>query len=312
MSNSGRPQTAAIVDIGSNSVRLFLCTGLGSGGPEGERLTVITALRRGAADDGTIAVDALDRLDSCLTDYAERISAFHPDVVVPIATSATRDAPNRGDVVAVVERRLATAPRILSGEEEAAYAFAGARLAVEDGSVVTVIDTGGGSTEIVNGAGMRPDHAISLRVGSVRCTESHLPSDPPSAVQMEALADHVASTVRPAIRDIPLGGAVVGVAGTITTYAAVLLGGYDPARVHGFRLTRADLEAATRRLAALPLAERRGVPGLHPDRAGVIVAGGIIVATTMGELGAGELLVSERDILDGVARAALGDDGGSV
>jgi exopolyphosphatase/guanosine-5'-triphosphate,3'-diphosphate pyrophosphatase len=304
---AGRPvTTVAVVDIGSNSVRLFLCTGWGDGGPEGERTTVITALRRGAADDGTVATDALQRLDECLADYAERIASFGPDLVVPVATSATRDAPNRHEVADIVQRRLGAPVRVLSGEEEAGYAFAGARLAVAGGAAVTVVDIGGGSTELVHGSGMVPDHAESLKVGSVRCTETHLASDPPTTAQMQALAAHVASAVAPVARAIPRGAAVVGVAGTITTIAAVLLGGYDPALVHGFRLTREDVDATTRRLAALAVEERREVPGLHPDRAGVIVAGCVIAAATMDELGATEMLVSERDILDGVARSVLG------
>lgn len=302
-------RTAAIVDIGSNSVRLFLCSGREAGGPAGERFTVITALRRGAAADGRLVPDALERLDACLAAYAEQIARFGPDIVVPVATSATRDAPNRDDVAAIVERRLGVPPRVLSGEDEAALAFAGARLALPDGVAATVIDVGGGSTEIVHGAGPRPDTAISLHLGSVRCTESHLPSDPPTPEECDALARHVAARVGPAIRDIPLGAAVVGVAGTVTALAAVRLGGYDPRRVHGLRLSLADLEDTTRRLAALPLRERRVVPGLHPERAPVIVAGGIIVVAAMQALGAGEMLVSERDILDGVAGAVLGDAG---
>lgn len=307
MTIGDRPvSTVAVVDIGSNSVRLFLCTGWGDGGPEGERQTVITALRRGAAADGTVSVDALRRLDRCLADYGERIVAFGPELVVPIATSATRDAPNRHEVADIVQGRLGAPVRVLSGEEEAGYAFAGARLAVSAATAVTVVDIGGGSTEIVHGSGTVPDDAHSLKVGSVRCTESHLVRDPATSAEMAALAAHVAAAVSPAARAIPPGGAVVGVAGTITTIAAVLLGGYDPTTVHGFRLTRDDIEATTRRLASLPVAERRAVPGLHPDRAGVIVAGCVIAAATMDELGADEMLVSERDILDGVARSVLG------
>lgn len=306
----GRPRTAAIVDVGSNSTRLFLCSGLGPDGPQGTRDTIITGLRRGAAADGTVAPDALARLDECLAGYAARIAAFAPDVVVPIATSAAREAPNRADIVAVVERRLGAPARVLSGEEEAALAFAGARLAVPDGAPATVVDVGGGSTEIVHGTGRRPDHATSLRVGSVRCTESHLPSDPPAGAEMDALTRHVRRAARPAVLAIPPGAVTVGVAGTVTTFAAILLGAYDPARVHGFRLSLGDLEETTRRLAALPLAERRTVPGLHPERAAVIVAGGIILATVAHLLGASEILVSERDILDGAALEALGGQRG--
>lgn len=311
-SGAQRSRTAAIVDIGSNSIRLFLCSGRDGAGPAGERFTVITALRRGAAADGTIARDALERLDACLAGYAERIARFGPDVVAPVATSATRDAPNRDEVARIVERRLGVPPRILSGDDEAALAFSGARLAVTDGTAVTVVDVGGGSTEIVHGAGARPDTAISLDLGSVRCTESHLPSDPPPAEERDALTRHVAARVEPAIRDIPRDAAVVGVAGTVTTLVAILLGGYDPARVHGFRLSLSDLEDTTRRLADLPLAERRAIPGLDPERAPVIVAGGIIAAATMRALGAAEMLVSERDILDGVAGAAIGAAGGPL
>jgi exopolyphosphatase / guanosine-5'-triphosphate,3'-diphosphate pyrophosphatase len=301
--------TAAIVDIGSNSVRLFLCSGWGPDGPEGERSTVITALRRGAAADGTVSGDALERLEVCLRDYAVQIEAFSPARIVPVATSATRDAPNRGDVVRVVERCLGVSPLILTGEEEAAFAFAGARLAVAEGSPVTVVDIGGGSTEIVYGTGPRPDGATSLQVGAVRCTESHLVSDPPSVDQLDALAQHVASQVRPVAQALPVDVALVGVAGTITTVAAVLLGEYDPERVHNFSLSRADLAATTTRMAAMSLAERRTVAGLHPDRAAVIVAGAVILGVVMDEIGADRMKVSERDLLDGVAAFALGHDG---
>jgi len=306
----GRPGTVAIVDVGSNSTRLFLCSGTGDGGPYGTRDTVITSLRRGAAPDGTVTPEALARLDGCLAGYAERIAAFAPGAVVPIATSAVREAPNREEIVAAVARRLGSPPRVLSGEEEAVLAFRGARIAVPRGTPATVVDVGGGSTEIVYGAGDRPDGATSLRIGSVRCTESHLPSDPPTRDEMDALARHVSVEAGPAARAAPAGAVTVGVAGTVTTFAAILLGAYDPSRVHGFRLSLEDLEQTTLRLAAVPLAERRKVPGLDPERAPVIVAGGIILAAVARLLGASEILVSERDILDGAAMEALGGQGG--
>ena len=152
----------AVVDVGSNSVRLLLSEGIGPGGLRGERETTVIGLRRGAAPDGSIARDALERLDQTLAGYAEAIDRFGPARTVPVATSATRDAPNREAVAGVVEGRLRAPMRVLSGAEEAALAFAGARLAVEGDEPVVVVDVGGGSTELVRGGPTGPEGAASL------------------------------------------------------------------------------------------------------------------------------------------------------
>jgi exopolyphosphatase/guanosine-5'-triphosphate,3'-diphosphate pyrophosphatase len=298
----------AVVDVGSNSVRLFLCSGVGPQGPEGERLTRITGLRRGAGADGTIAPDALARLDACLAVYGERIAGWGAARVLVVGTSAVRDAPNRAEVDAIVRRRLGRDLIVLGGDEEARLAFLGARLAAPGPERVLVVDVGGGSTELVRGGPDGPEAEVSLQLGSVRSSERHLHGDPPRPGELRALRDEAAALVTPAVERVGRADVVIGVAGTATTLAAVRLGGYDPDRVHGLQLARAEVEAITARLAALPLAERRAVPGLHPDRAPVIVGGGLIVAAVLEAARAGGLLVSERDLLDGavLAGGALG------
>ena len=300
------PPRLAVVDLGSNSVRLLLCEVPGPEGPEGERVATVTGLRRGAGPDGGLAPDALARLDGCLAGYAERIARFRPDRVVCVGTSAVRDAPNGGAVEALVRARLGAPLRVLTGEEEAALAFAGAALAVPGGEEVLLVDVGGGSTELVRGAGGRPAGAVSLQLGAVRHTERHLRDDPPPPAQLAALRADARGLLAPALGEIGGPAPAVGVAGTVTSLAAIELGGYDPARVHGHVLPRDAVERLLAERAAMGPGRRRGVAGLDPARAGVIVAGAAIVAELLAVAGLDRMIVSERDILDGVAMAAAG------
>ncbi len=299
-----RPGSVAVVDIGSNSVRLLLAERIGPDGAEGRREMTVTGLRRGSAPDGTVTAAALERLDACLARYAAELAAFGPERVVAAGTAAVRDAPNRADVADVVRRRLGAELRMVSGTEEAALSFAGARLALPAGAgTATVVDIGGGSTELVRGGPGGPERSVSLQLGSSRSTERHLRSDPPGAGELAALRADALTLLGPAVAQVGSEGPVVGVAGTVTQVAAIALGGYDPARIHRMRLDRGTVEDVLARLAALPEAERRGVPGLHPDRVGVIVAGTAILAAVLDALGTAEMMVSERDLLDGVAMA---------
>lgn len=294
----------AVVDIGSNSTRLFLCEGIGDEGPAGERGSRITGLRRGAAGDGSVTEDAIGRLTDALSDYSRRISDFDPDRTIVIGTSAVRDAPNNAEVAAAVEAALDTELFVISGEFEADLAYRGARLASAEGQA-GVIDIGGGSTEVVTGDGMHRGGAVSLQRGAVRCTEAHLRADPPQLVELVRLRAGLATAMSTAVEMV--GGPqdhVIGVAGTFTTIAAIDIGRYDPALVHGHRVSRADLRGIADRLAAVALEERRQIPGLHPGRAPYIVAGAEIALAALDALGADAVQVSERDILDGVALAA--------
>jgi exopolyphosphatase/guanosine-5'-triphosphate,3'-diphosphate pyrophosphatase len=303
---SAAGRRVAVVDIGSNSTRLFLCTGWGPGGPEGERTTTITALRRGAGPDGSVSAEALARLDACLEGYAARIAAFAPDAVVPVATSAVRDAPNREEVAAVVRARLGVPPRVLTGEEEARAAFAGARLAVpEDAGEVMVVDIGGASTELVRGGPDGPAGAVSLQLGGVRQTERHLHHDPPLPEEIDALLADAGALVEDGLARIGGPAPAIGVAGTVTSLAAIEIGYYDRDAVHGHVLTLERVAALGRRLCAMTVAERERIPGLEPARAPVIAGATLIVRAVLERSGLASMRVSERDLLDGVAMEHL-------
>ena len=289
----------AVVDVGSNSTRLFLCEGLSADGPEGERVTTITALMRGAGLDGSVAPEALARLGACLDDYADRIAEFDSDEVIAIGTSAVRDAPNRDEVVALVDDRLGVDLRVLAGAHEAELSYFGARLAVRGDGPVVVVDIGGGSTELVRGDAGGPQTAVSLDAGGVRFTEQFLHDDPPSPAQIAALRDDVMAMVVPTFAAIGGAAPLIGVAGTMTTLAAIAKGAYDPRHVHGAILSAGKIEDITDHLAGLALAERREVPGLHPDRAPSIVAGAVIACCVLDAAMADEIAISERDLLDG-------------
>lgn len=294
----------AVVDVGSNSVRLFLCDGVDAEGPRGVRTTTVVGLRRGAADDGTIASDALGRLDECLRGYAGPVAGFAPDRVIAVGTSAVRDAPNREAVAALVRERLGAPLTVLGGDQEALCAFAGARLGATGPGEIMVVDIGGASTELVRGGAAGPAGAVSLQLGAVRQTERHLRSDPPGAEELSALREEAGALVRGALAAIGGPAAAVGVAGTVTTLAAIDLGAYDPERVHGHRLSLATVRRIAGELARLTEEGRREVPGLEPARAGVIVGGAVIALAVLEEAGLEGMSVSERDLLDGVVLAA--------
>ena len=303
--SAGPRERLAVIDVGSNTTRLLLCRRVGPDGPAGERISTITALRRGAGPDGTIAPEALERLDAALSAYGERLRAFGPELVVAVGTSAVRDAPNRDEVDRLVRRHAGVAITVISGEREAELAYRGARLAVDGDGPAMVIDVGGGSTELVRGSAGGPEGAVSLQVGAVRCTEALLGGDPPAPEQLAALRGAVAGLLPSAFARIGGPAPAVGVAGSATTIGAIHLGGYDPDRVHRLRLPTAEVAAIAERLAGMPLARLRELPGLEPARAPVIVAGATVVATILEVAGLPDLLVSERDILEGAALAAL-------
>lgn len=297
----------AVVDIGSNSTRLFLCDGVGPRGPEGERTTTITGLRRGAAADGTVTGEALERLRVCLDGYRASIDAFAPATIVAVGTSAVRDASNRADIEELVLRALGVTPRVLTGAQEAELSYVGARLAVAGDGPVLVMDIGGGSTELVRGDADGPTAAVSMDVGAVRHTEAHLHDDPPTAEQVRALRDEVAGIAVPSIAALGGPAPVIGVAGTMTSLAAIAHGRYDPDVVHGSILAIDEVEEMAGELAAMPLVERRKVPGLHPERATSIVGGALIACVVLRAASAEHVAVSERDLLDGAVIRLVGD-----
>ena len=229
-----------------------------------------------------------------------------------VATSASRDVSNRDEFVSMVRDTVGIEPEVVSGDQEAALSFAGAVGSI-DGLTGTVLlaDLGGGSTELVVGAFDEPGglHAHSMDVGSVRMTERHLHDDPPTAEQIAAVEVDVRDAVHRAQQDVPTQQAhsLVGVAGTITTVAAIALGltAYDSAAIHGARIGVEQIDVVTDRLVGLDHAGRARIEVVHPGRLDVITAGAIVLRTLMHEVGLPELIASEHDILDGIALSVL-------
>jgi exopolyphosphatase/guanosine-5'-triphosphate,3'-diphosphate pyrophosphatase len=283
-----------VVDLGTNSTRLLVAD-VGEGPvDEVARRTIITRLGEGVDERRKLLPLPIARVRNALSDYRRELEELDAERVLAIGTSAVRDAENGEAFLGEVEWSYGFATRLLSGEEEAELTRRGVANGRELGDEALVLDVGGGSTELIT-----PHERISVDVGSVRLTERYLHSDPPTSEELETAA----RAVREALPDLRPQEAV-GVAGTITTLAALELGGYDPDRVHGHRLSRESVAAQLERLAALPLAQRRELPGLEPERAPVIVGGAVIVREVLDRYGLPGLDVSERDILHGVALEA--------
>jgi exopolyphosphatase/guanosine-5'-triphosphate,3'-diphosphate pyrophosphatase len=307
----------AVVDIGTNSTRLLIAdVAPGRLVEERERRTEITRLGEGVDGAGRLADAAMGRvLDTCAR-YHEAIEASGAERVVAVLTSAVRDAANGTEFEEQLRRRFGFDARTISGDREAWLTYSGATSWRGVAEPLLVLDIGGGSTELVVGAGDELEFHVSTQIGSVRFTERHLRSDPPSSEAVAACRAAVRAGLEAAVpahvRSRPADG--IAVAGTPTSFAAIemSLEPYDRERVHGHRLTRASCERILGRLAALPLEERRRVPGLHPERAPTIVAGGVILAETMAVFGLPAMEVSERDILEGAALEAGSHSGGDT
>ncbi len=304
----------AAIDCGTNSIRLLIAEVTATGElRDVTRALRIVRLGQDVDRTGRLAPMALERTRGALAEYVAEIHAAQAGRIRMVATSAVRDSANRQDFEVMVGLVLGQPAEVLSGTEEAALSFAGATLgpaASDDPSGrALVLDIGGGSTELVFGRGGAAVTSISLDVGSVRLTERHVDSDPPSAAAIAAVAHDVRVALDGAVDLLAAarGAPVIGVAGTITTLAGMALGlkRYDSARIHGAVLGVEDLEATIERLLQLPRAARATIEVLHPGRIDVIAAGAIILRTVLRCLDVRQVRVSEHDILDGVARSLI-------
>jgi exopolyphosphatase / guanosine-5'-triphosphate,3'-diphosphate pyrophosphatase len=298
-----------VVDLGTNSTRLLVADVEDGAVSELERRTVVTRFGEGVDATGRLSEAAMERVADTLDGYRQVIDRLGAERVVAVATSAMRDAENGPAFREHLRERFDIDARTITGDEEARLTFGGATAARKDTASTVVIDIGGGSTEYVVGRPRDdPDFYVSTRMGSVRHTERFLPTDPPTDQELAALAADAARIAKEEVpgevRDATQHG--IAVAGTATTLAAIdqQLDPYDRDRVHEYRLGLAAGERMLRMLAALPLAERREVTGLDPDRAPSIVAGAGILVESIRAFGLDGVEISEADILHGAALAA--------
>lgn len=292
----------AAIDCGTNTIKLLI------GDLPHVDVREMRMVRLGQDLDrtGRIADEALVRAFAAIDEYAAMIRSHGvpPERVRFVATSASRDAANADVFVAGVRERLGVEPEVVSGDVEAALSFDGAvrNLRTAPDLPVLVIDIGGGSTELILGSSA-PDAADSMDIGSVRLHERHLHSDPPTADEVAACVADIEAHLD-ACPVSPAGAAtVVGVAGTVTQLAAVALGlpAYSREAIDQLVLPAGQVLATVDRLVAMSVAERRALPSMHPGRADVIGAGVLILGQVLRRSGAAALVVSEADILDGIA-----------
>jgi exopolyphosphatase/guanosine-5'-triphosphate,3'-diphosphate pyrophosphatase len=293
--------TVGAIDIGTNSVRLLIED---DSGAELERHMQITRLGQGVDVTGSLHPDAIARTVTVLAQYGTLLAKHGVTRMRATATSAARDAKNSETFFDAAERALGTRPELISGEAEAELSFRGATAGVSASRApFLVVDIGGGSTEFVLGTD-RPEALISVDMGCVRMTERHLRSDPPAPAELAAIEADVSRALQAVKRAVPVERArtLIGLAGTVTAIAALQLGlsKYDATKTHHSELTRAQVETVYARLAAMTIEQRRSVLA-EPKRAEVIAGGAAVLATILRELAIEKLLVSETDILDGLA-----------
>lgn len=302
----------AAIDCGTNTIRLLVAdvdpvTGFAT---DVDRRLEMVRLGQGVDRTGRFDPAALERTLGATRTYAERIRELGASSVRMVATSATRDAANRDELINGVRELLGVDPEVITGDEEASLSYAGATggLPADVRPPYLVVDIGGGSTEFVLGDG-DVTAARSVDVGSVRLTERHFADDPPAAGQIaratadiDAALDAVATTV-----DLASAGSVVAVAGTATTIGAIHAGleTYDPAVVHHCRVPPRAVAEISERLLASTHDERASITVIHPGRLDVIGAGSLILRRVVDRTGAADVVISEHDILDGIARSLV-------
>jgi exopolyphosphatase / guanosine-5'-triphosphate,3'-diphosphate pyrophosphatase len=298
----------AALDLGTNTTRLLVADVHDGSVQQVVRRTRITRLGEGVDARRRLLPLPITRVRNSLADFRRELEGLGAERALAVATSAIRDAENGEAFLGEVEWSYGFKTRLLSGEDEALLTLRGVASGRKLDGRALVIDIGGGSTELIAGSPDSVSFRISTDLGSVRLTERYLRGDPPGEGELSMCAAAIRSLLAERVPDEARTGvdAAIGVAGTITSLAALDLGlvEYDPDRVHGHRLTHDAVHAQLTRLAAIPLAERRQVPGLEPERAPVIVAGAMILRETMRYFGLDEVEVSERDLLDGAALEA--------
>jgi exopolyphosphatase/guanosine-5'-triphosphate,3'-diphosphate pyrophosphatase len=330
MSPPGIVRVAA-VDCGTNSLRLLIADVDTQAGrlTDVDRRMEIVRLGQGVDATGRLAPTALARTFGVLEAYASEITSTSAAFVRMVATSATRDADNAAEFVGGVTQILGVAPEVLSGAEEASLSFTGATAELASARVegpaedpsgaaqrlrkppppYLVVDIGGGSTEFVVGAdepdAAHPVAALSVDIGCVRMTERHLHTDPPRPGEIAAATADIDAALDEVAANVPVTGArtLIGLAGSVTTLAGIALGlsAYDPGQTHHATISAARVHEMAGDLLSQTHQQRAEIPVMHPGRVDVIGAGALVLDRVMTRFGFGEVVVSEHDILDGIA-----------
>ncbi|AJF65544.1 Ppx/GppA phosphatase family protein [Streptomyces vietnamensis] len=294
------------IDCGTNSIRLLVADVHPETGDliELDRRMTIVRLGQGVDKTGRLAPEALERTFAACREYAAVIKELGAERLRFVATSASRDAENRQDFVDGVVEILGVEPEVITGDQEAEFSFTGATGSLHGDDRRLVLDIGGGSTEFVVG-NRHVEAARSVDIGCVRLTERHVRHDPPTAEEVAAIRADVRTALDLAAETVPIDTAdtLVGLAGSVTTVAAIALGlpEYDSEKVHHSRITAAQVAEVTDRLLASTHDERAAIPVIHPGRVDVIIAGALVLREIVERVGASEVVVSEHDILDGIA-----------
>ena len=284
-----------VVDIGTNSIRLLVT----DGSVDIDREVEVTGLGRGVDRTGVLSAEAIEESLAALARFRTEMDRAEVEKRAAIATSASRDAANREDFFDLAESALGVRPSLITGEEEARLAFAGATLGIDAIDPIVVSDIGGGSTEFVTVGGEE-----SVDIGSVRLTERVIGTRPASSQEMSAARELVAGLFAAVALET---GTLIGVAGTWTSLAAIAqeLPEYSPQRVHGHRMGRGALTDVIAALSTMTVEETAAIPALDPRRAPVILGGALVAEGVMDTLDIGEVTISERDTLDAVAMELL-------
>jgi exopolyphosphatase/guanosine-5'-triphosphate,3'-diphosphate pyrophosphatase len=306
----------AAIDCGTNSIRLLIADVPAEGGhTDLLRRMEVVRLGQGVDATGWLAPEAIERTRLVLTEYAAAARGLGATAVRMVATSASRDAANRAHFEDMVVATLGGAPDVVTGEEEAELSFLGATASLDAAARAhgsspprppfLVVDIGGGSTEFVLGDGGRVRAARSVDVGCVRMTERHLHGDPPTGEEVRRAEDDIRAALGEVRAEVPVAEAasLIGLAGSVTTVAALALElpAYDAVAIHGSRIPIDAVRIVTADLLAATRARRAAMPVMHPGRVDVIGAGALVLRVLMDEFGMDEVVVSEHDILDGIA-----------
>lgn len=303
----------AAIDCGTNTLRLLIADADEHATPQ--VATVVREMRtvrlgEGLETTGEFSAAALARTEDALAEYAVMIQNAGVQAIRMVATSASRDVGNRDRLIEMAQRLVGVTPEVISGAEEGRLTFRGVRSGLSLSGPSIVVDIGGGSTELIVGDGDDVRAEVSMRIGVVRLTERYMRTDPPAAAELALVADATRESLSAALAELgPVEGyPLIGVAGTATTAAAIALGlaSYDPRLIHGSRTAYADIERVRDWSYAKDTAGRLRNRAMHPGRAAVFPAGMAILDVVMRELHATELIVSESDILDGIALSIAG------